>query len=121
MGDGIKVDTADLRAKARQVMNVDFGDTASLASGVQAPDSLPHTQRTIEHLQANAKHLAENQAYAKTEQQRLADTLNSVATAYDEFDDAARRSIENGGPGPAPVTPKGSGTAEPKPPGPLAS
>ncbi|MGH3640298.1 MAG: PPE domain-containing protein, partial [Mycobacterium sp.] len=117
MGDGVKVDTADLRAKAKQVANVEFGDPAALVSGVQAPDSLPHTQRTMEHLEANAKYLAENQEYAKTEQQRLSETLLSVAKAYDDFDEAARHSLDSGGPAPAPVIPQGSGTAEPTPPG----
>src|SRR5258708_3092994 len=121
MGDGVKVDTADLRAKAKQAANVEFSDPAALVSGVHAPDNLPHTNRTTEHLEANAKYLAENQEYAKTEQQRLSETLLSVAQAYDDFDEAARRSLDTGGPAPAPVIPQGSGTAEPKAPGNLAS
>ncbi|MDT5064684.1 MAG: hypothetical protein QOK02_839 [Mycobacterium sp.] len=121
MGDGLKVDTADLRAKARQVENVHFADPAGLEADIQAPDSLPHTKRTMEHLAANARYLADNQAFAKTEQQRLADTLNSVAKAYDEYDAAARQSLDTGAPAPGPVTPAGSGTPEPKAPSPLAS
>ena len=116
----MKVDTGILRDKARQVEHVDFGDPAALASGRSvAPDQMRFTGRYIESLTANAKYLGENQSFAKTEGQRLAETLNSVAKAYDDFDEAARKSLETGGPAPDPVTPGAAAWPRPTPPGEL--
>jgi hypothetical protein len=112
----VKVDTGILRDKARQVEHVDFGDPAALASGLTAPGQMAFTGRYIESLAANAKYLSENQSFAKTEGQRLSETLTSVAKAYDDFDEAARKSLETGGPAPQPVTPQGSGMPAPTPP-----
>jgi ESX-1 secreted protein B PE domain len=115
----VKVDTGVLREKARQVEHVDFGDPAGLATGLVAPDQMGFTGRYIDSLTANAKYLSDNQGFAKTEGQRLAETLTSVAKAYDDFDEAARKSLETGGPAPAPVTPQGSSLPAPAPPGEL--
>ena len=115
----MKVDTGVLREKARQVEHVDFGDPAALTPALVAPDQMRFTGRYIASLTANAKYLGENQSFAKTEGQRLAETLTSVAKAYDDFDEAARKSLETGGPAPDPVTPQGSSLAAPTPPGEL--
>ncbi|MCW2517756.1 MAG: hypothetical protein JWR46_375, partial [Mycobacterium sp.] len=121
MGDGIKVDTADLRAKANQVENVQFGDADALASGLAAPDELASTKAAMNLLQMNANYLSANQKYGEAEGRRLAETLRSVGDAYDEFDEAARKNLDGTGPPPAPVAPKGNSIPEPALPAPLGA
>ena len=113
MGGGIEVDTEDLRTRAIQVENVQFGDAGTLVSALPPPDTLASTQAALAQLRADAEYLAANQAYGQVEGRRLAETLRSVANAYDRVDDAARNSLDGTGPSPAPVAPENNSIPEP--------
>ena len=117
MGGGIEVDTEDLRTRAIQVENVQFGDAGTLVPALPPPDTLASTQAALAQLRADAEYLAANQAYGQVEGRRLAETLRSVANAYDRVDDAARNGLLDGtGPPPAPVAPADNSIPEPTAP-----
>ncbi|BBZ31052.1 hypothetical protein MMAD_53470 [Mycolicibacterium madagascariense] len=122
MGGGIDVDTEDLRTRASEVANVELGDAETLVPDLRPPDALASTHAAVALLRLDADYLVANQAYGQVEAFRLAETLRSVADAYDRVDEGAKRSLDGTGPPPEPVVPESGSIPEPMaPPSPEAA
>ena len=119
MSGEVYVETKDLRAKAVQVQNVNFSNSLLGEPIVVPPDLLPLSKSAVDNLNTNASHLYQCQDYGHREGERLAETLDSVAAAYDEVDAATRANIDGNGPPPQPVTPKANSIPVPTPPLPM--
>jgi hypothetical protein len=117
---GVHVEPNDLRAKATQIRDLQFSlakDKVDLA----LPDALPPTKTALDNLSKNADLLYEYQIYGDREGWRLAETLDSVADAYEKVDEQSRASIDGGGPMPGPVVPKANELPAPVVPPPLTA
>lgn len=117
---GLRVEPNDLRAKATQIRNLQF----SLAKDkveLSLPDILPPTKTAVENLGKNADLLYDYQIYGDRAGWRLAETLDSVAVAYEEADRQGRDRISGGGSAAGPIVPKANELPEPVLPPPLSA
>lgn len=115
---GVYVDTTDLRAKAIQVHDLKFTNPKQRPH-IVAPDKVESTTTAVDNLDVNASALYRFQANGAQEGIRLAETLNSVAAAYDEVDAQSQAHIEGRGGSPQPVVPRTNQINDPTPPAPL--
>ena len=120
-GDELHVDTTDLRAKAIQIHGLHLVKSILGGTDPQAPDALSLSKTAVENLRQNIRFLVANQLCGSQEGDRLAESLNSVAQAYDEVDAASRASIEGVGPPAEPKMPAGNKIPAPTPPAPMGN
>ena len=118
MPDGVFVETSDLRKKAVQIQNVDFG---TAPAEPVPPDALPLAKTAVTNLNGNANYLETCQFQAEREGDRLAETLNSVADAYDAVDAETQANIEGHGPPATPKMPQTNSLRDPAPPAPMGA
>ncbi|GLP78694.1 PPE domain-containing protein [Mycobacterium antarcticum] len=117
MADEVKVITQDLRTKAVEIENIQFSGLMSKPL-VIPPDQLTLSKTAVDNLNQNASFLYRNQDYGDREGDRLAETLQSVAEAYDLADASAAANIDGIG---APQTPKLNTIPAPTMPAPMGS
>lgn len=117
MADEVKVITQDLRTKAVEIENIQFSGLMSKPL-VIPPDQLTLSKTAVDNLNQNASFLYRNQDYGDREGDRLAETLQSVAEAYDLADASAAANIDGIG---APQTPKLNTIPAPTIPAPMGS
>ncbi len=118
MPDGeVKVITLDLRIKAAEIENIQFSNPMNNAI-VIPPDGLTLSKTAVDNLNQNASFLYRNQDYGDREGDRLAETLRSVAEAYDLVDASAAASISGVA---EPQTPKTNAIPAPTIPAPMGS
>ncbi|MBJ7340419.1 ESX-1 secretion-associated protein, partial [Mycolicibacterium sp.] len=117
MPDEVKVVTQDLRTKAAEIKNIQFSNPMNNVP-VIPPDGLKLSKAAVDNLNQNASFLYRNQDYGDREGDRLAETLQSVAEAYDLADASAAASIDGKG---APQTPKTNAIPAPAMPAPMGS
>ena len=121
MPDGVFVETQDLRTKAAQIKSLNFSNSLLDKPIVVPPDLLPLSKSAVDNLNSNASHVYQCQSYGDREDERLAETLDSVAAAYDEVDAAAQATIDGNGAPAEPVTPKANSIPDPTPPLPMGN
>ena len=112
---GLYVETQDLRKKAAQIRDLKFTNPKQRAH-IVAPDKVQSSQTAVDNLDSNASALYTYQANGAQEGVRLAETLESVAEAYDKVDADAERHINGTGGPPEPVTPRPNSVDDPTPP-----
>lgn len=112
---GLYVDPIDLRAKAAQIRGLEFTAAADKPALVD-PDQLDATTTAVDNLRTNADYLYAYQDYGRREGVRLAETLDSVAAAYESVDEQARSSIDGTGGRVEPVVPQANSLDDPAPP-----
>lgn len=91
-GDELQVIPEDLAGKANQIRALSFS-SMSTQPALITPDALVATGVAITNLSVNAEVLWAYQEFGRLEGLRLAQTLDNVAGAYAEVDDAAGDSI----------------------------
>lgn len=111
-GDEVQVEPEDLTGKAAQIRGMSWSSMAAQPALI-SPDALVLSSVAITNLSVNAESMWAYQEYGKVEGQRLAQTLDNVAAAYAEVDQASGESIgatmdvPGGPPGGGAVYPKG--------------
>jgi hypothetical protein len=85
MGDELRVDTNDLRAKSNEINGIKWA-TQGEQSPITPPSALTTSVDAIANLAKNAQSVWEYQTWGFTEGKRLAESLYRVAKAYDEVD-----------------------------------
>ena len=110
--DEVQVDPTDLNGKATQIRGLSWSAQTAQPALI-SPDALVLSSVAITNLNVNAESLWAFQEYGRVEGDRLAQTLDNVAAAYAEVDQASGESVGDtmGVPGGAPaagsVMPKG--------------
>ena len=117
MADEVKVVTQDLRTKSAEIENIQFSNVMDNVP-VIPPDGLSLSKTAVDNLNQNASFLYRNQDYGDREGARLAETLRSVAEAYDLADASAAASLEGNT---EPQTPKTNAIPAPTMPAPMGS
>ncbi len=118
MPDGeVKVITQDLRTKALEINNIQFSNPMNNAI-VIPPDQLTLSKTAVDNLTQNASFLYRNQDYGDREGDRLAETLQSVAEAYDLVDASAAANVNGAS---EPQMPKTNAIPAPTMPAPMGS
>src|SRR5882757_8357847 len=117
----LKVDTVDLVSKAVQIKSLHWSNPLTDNPLVVPPDQLHLSKTAVENLQENATFLYQNQNYGHLEGTRLAESLRSVAQAYDDIDAAWKANIDGVGPPAQPVMPKTNAIPEPTLPSPMGT
>ncbi|WP_343575676.1 PPE domain-containing protein [Mycobacterium sp.] len=97
MGDNLRVDTSDLRAKADEINGIKWATPAD-ESPITPPSALTTSMDAVTNLVNLARSLWEYQNWGATEGKRLAESLYHVAKAYDEVDLRAQAEINSGNP-----------------------
>lgn len=118
---GLYVNPDDLRAKAVQIRDLEFTNSLSNKPIVMPPDLLPSSKPAVANLNENATALYRYQRSGQQEGIRLAETLESVAQAYDDVDAQSQASVEGNGPAPEPVVPAANTLPEPPAPQPMGA
>lgn len=121
MAGELRVETTDLRAKAVQIESLQWSNPLTDNPLVVPPDQLSLSKTAVENLQKNASFLYQNQEYGHREGDRLAESLRSVAQAYDDVDAAGKASLDGVGPPVTPVMPKTNAIPAPTPPAPMGA
>jgi hypothetical protein len=117
----VRVETIDLRAKAIQINALQWSNPLTDNPLVVPPDQLSLSKTAVDNLKQNASFLYQNQDYGHREGTRLAESLNSVAQAYDDVDAAGEANLNGVGPPPTPVMPKTNAIPAPTPPAPMGA
>lgn len=118
---GLYVNPTDLRAKATQIRGLQFTNSVIDKPVVGPPDLLPSSKPAVANLNENASALYRYQDTGRREGLRLAETLDSVAQAYEDVDAQSHASIEGNDTAPKPVVPKGNSIPAPTPPEPMGA
>jgi hypothetical protein len=117
----LRVETIDLRAKALQIEALQWSNPLTDNPIVVPPDQLHLSKTAVDNLKQNASFLYQNQDYGHREGTRLAESLRSVAQAYDDVDAAAKANLDGVGPPVTPVMPKTNAIPAPTPPAPMGA
>jgi len=91
-GDEVRVEPADLRRKASQIRGLSWSAPEAQPQLI-TPDALVISSVAITNLSNNADALWASQKFGKLEGDRLAQTLDNVATAYEQIDQIAGENI----------------------------
>jgi hypothetical protein len=97
MGDNLRVDTNDLRAKANEINGITWATPAD-EPPITPPSALTTSTDAVANLVNLARSLWEYQNWGATEGKRLAESLYHVGKAYDEVDLRAQSEINSGRP-----------------------
>ncbi len=115
----LRVVAENLRGKAAAIRGLTFPDF--LGDRIQAPSGLPFSDVAAENISQNQRGLVQYMTVATNEKLRLAETLESVANAYDQVDQQWQQQLDaDGRAAPEPVVPRPPSTPALPPPFPIS-
>lgn len=91
-GDEVQVDPADLKGKAAQIRGLSWSSQTAQPALI-SPDALVISSVAITNLATNAESLWAYQEFGRLEGERLAQTLDNVAAAYNQVDQQSGEDI----------------------------